>query len=60
MINVRCGECGEVYNEDDLHFTGIQEDEFGRDVAKMKALKWWCFIAAFFVLSFSYIMGYKP
>ena len=36
------------------------KDEFGRDVAKMRALKWWCFIAAFFVLSFSYIMGYKP
>lgn len=44
------------------HIKDRQElrDEFGRDSAKMRALKWWCFIAAFFVTSIAYLLGYKP
>ena len=35
-------------------------DEFGRDLKKLAMLKWYCFIAAFLLVSLAYISGYKP
>ena len=32
------------------------KDEFGRDLAKLRTLKFWCFTVAFFVVSVYYIM----
>lgn len=32
-------------------------DEFGRDLRKLRALKWWCFIAAAFVTYFAHMGG---
>lgn len=34
-----------------------EKDEFGRDVRKLRALKWWCFIAASFVTYLLYLGG---
>ena len=35
-------------------------DEFGRDLKKLAELKMYCFIAALLIVSFAYVMGYKP
>jgi len=35
-------------------------DEFGRDIKKLALLKWYCFITAFILVSFFYVLGYKP
>lgn len=32
-------------------------DEFGRDIKKLRALKWWCFIASCFVTAILYSLG---
>jgi hypothetical protein len=31
------------------------KDEFGRDLAKLRALKFWCFTIAFFMVTVYYI-----
>jgi hypothetical protein len=35
-------------------------DEFGRDIKKLATLKWYCFFASLLLVSFAYILGYKP
>ena len=35
-------------------------DEYGRDLHKLAMLKWYCFITAFVLVSFFYVLGYKP
>ena len=35
-------------------------DEYGRDLRKLGLLKWYCFLTAFILVSFFYVLGYKP
>jgi len=35
-------------------------DEFGRDLKKLAELKLYCFLAALVLVSFAYVVGYKP
>ena len=35
-------------------------DVYGRDLHKLAMLKWYCFITAFVLVSFFYVLGYKP
>ncbi len=35
-------------------------DEYGRDLHKLAMLKWYCFSAALLIVSFAYVVGYKP
>jgi predicted RNA-binding protein with RPS1 domain len=35
-------------------------DEYGRDLHKLAMLKWYCFLTAFILVSFFYVLGYKP
>jgi predicted RNA-binding protein with RPS1 domain len=35
-------------------------DEFGRDLKKLNELKLYCFLAALVLVSFAYVVGYKP
>jgi len=35
-------------------------DEYGRDLKKLAELKLYCFLAALVLVSFAYVVGYKP
>ena len=50
----------EVIKERILKDNKTLTDEYGRDLHKLAMLKWYCFSAALLIVSFAYVVGYKP
>jgi len=50
----------EVIKERILKDNKILTDEYGRDLKKLAELKLYCFLAALVLVSFAYVVGYKP